>query len=136
MKEGTRITYNDNSLNSLTSTGNLNLFETDFSELLADLDADQKEERSRSSDLLQMYFERLNVYQIKYSRPYKDLPNDNLIDNILWNDIDEKDFAGKYRSILFMKRFMLRAFLKDLKIIDKKTAFLIGYIKSNYETLN
>jgi len=129
------ITFNDNSMTSLISTGNLNLFETDFSELLLDLHTNRKEASERNDELKQMFIERLNVYQLKYSRPYKDLPNDNLIDNILWQDIDEKDFAGNFRGILFMKKFMDIALLKDLKIIEGKITFLNDYIKSNYKNL-
>lgn len=130
--EGAMITYNDNSLKSLISTGNLNLFETNFSELLLDLDKTHKKENDNSKVNSSMYYERLNVYQLKYTKPYEDLPENNLIDNILWKEVDEKDFVSKFRSLLFMKRYKDRALLKNLKSIKKKTTFLIDYIKNNH----
>jgi len=130
------MTYNDNSIKSLVSTGNLNLFETDFSELLLDLDKKHREEGEFSESLSSMYRDRQNEYFLRYTRPYKDLPEDNLIDRILWNDIDEKDFTGKFRGLLFMKRFKDRDLIKGLKVNENKTIILIEYLKNNYESLN
>ena len=133
---GFSITYNDNSLNSLVSTGNLNLFETGFSELLIDLEKAHREEIKLRDNLNSMYSDRLNEYHLKYTRPYNDLPEDNLIDRILWKEIDEKDFTGKFRGNLFMKRFKDRQFLKKLKVNKKKTTFLLNYIRNNFESVH
>ncbi len=135
LTEVSAISFHDNSLKSLISTGNLNLLETDFSELLLELDKTRSEQKEVRNALTSMYNDRINEYQMNYPRPYKDLPQDNLINRILWREIDEKDFTGKFRGLLFLKRYKERELIKDLKVSEEKTTFLINYINNNYESV-
>ena len=132
LTEVSAISFNDKSLKSLISTGDLNLLQTNFSELLLDLDKARSEQKEVRNTLTSMYNDRINEYQMSYPRPYDDLPKDNLIDRILWSEIDEKDFIGKFRGLLFLKRYKEREFIKDLKSSQKQTKFLIEYISNNY----
>jgi len=136
LTEVSAVSFHDNSLNSLISTGNLNLLQTDFSELLLELNKTRSEQKEVRNELTYMYNDRINEYQMSYPRPYKDLPQDNLINRILWRDIDEKDFTGKFRGILFLKRYKERELIKDLKVSEEKTTFLINYINNNYESFH
>jgi hypothetical protein len=136
LTEVSSISFNDNSLKSLISTGSLNLLQTDFSELLLELNKTRSEQKEVRNTLASMYNERINEYHTQYPRPYDDLPEDNLVNRILWTDIDEKDFVGKFRGILLMKRYKEREFLKDLKSSQKQAIFLIDYIDNNYESVN
>ena len=133
LTEVSAISFHDNSLKSLISTGNLNLLKTDFSELLLEHNKSREEQKEVRQGLTTMYNDRINEYQMSYPRPYTDLPQDNLINRILWSDIDEKDFTGKFRGLLFLKRYKERELIKDLKINEEKTTFLINYINTNYE---
>ena len=83
-----------------------------------------------------MYNDRINEYQMKYPRPYEDLPQDNIVDRILWKEIDQKDFTGKFRGLLFLKRYKERELIKDLKVNEEKTNFLIEYIENNLAQTN
>jgi hypothetical protein len=132
LTEVSAISFNDKSLKSLIATGNLNLLQTNFSELLLDLDKSRLEQKEVRNTLTSMYNDRINEYQMSYPRPYEDLPKDNLVDRILWSEIDEKDFVGKFRGLLFLKRYKEREFIKDLKTSQKQTKFLIEYIDNNY----
>lgn len=136
LTEVSAISFHENSLKSLISTGNLNILPTDFSELLLDLDKTRLEQKEVRNELTSMYNDRINEYQMSYPRPYEDLPQDNLINRILWEEIDEKDFAGKFRGILFLKRYKERELIKDLKISEKKTTLLINYIITNYDSID
>jgi hypothetical protein len=127
------ISFHENSLKSLISTGNLNLLPTDFSELLLELDKTRSEQSFDRDALTSMYNDRINEYQMKYPRPYEDLPQDNLIDRVLWEEIDQKDFTGKFRGLIFLKRYKERELIQDLKINEEKTNFLIKYIEENIE---
>ena len=133
LTEVSAISFHDNSLKSLISTGNLNLLQTDFSELLLEHNKVREEQKEVRQGLTAMYNDRINEYQMSYPRPYADLPQDNLINRILWSDIDEKDFTGKFRGLLFLKRYKERELIKDLKINEEKTTFLINYINNNYD---
>jgi len=135
LTEISAISFHDNSLKSLISTGNLNLLSTDFSELLLEHNKLREEQKEVRQGLSSMYNDRINEYQMSYPRPYEDLPQDNLINRILWKDIDEKDFTGKFRGLLFLKRYKERELIKDLKINEEKTTFLIDYINNNYESV-
>ena len=103
--------------------------------LLLDLEKAQREESEWRNAISSMAQDRVNAYHLIYTRPYKDLPEDNLVDRILWNNIDEKDFTGKFRGVLFMKRYRDRELIKRLKVNEKKTSFLIDYIENNYVAL-
>ena len=132
LTEVSAISFNDKSLKNLISTGNLNLLQTNFQELLLDLDKSRLEQKEVRNTLTSMYNDRINEYNMSYPRPYDDLPKDNLVDRILWSDINEKDFVGKFRGLLFLKRYKEREFIKDLKASQKQTEFLIEYIDRNY----
>ena len=132
LTEVSAISFHDNSLKSIISTGNLNLFQTDFSELLLEHNKLREEQKEVRQGLTSMYNDRINEYQMSYPRPYEDLPQDNLINRILWKDIDKKDFTGKFRGLLFLKRYKERELIKDLKINEEKTTFLINYINDNF----
>ncbi len=136
LTEVSAISFHDNSLKSLISTGNLNLLPTDFSELLLEIDKTRSEQKEVRNALTSMYNDRINAYQMSYPRPYDDLPQDNLINRILWKEIDEKDFIGKFRGILFLKRYKERELIKDLKISEKKTTLLINYINTNFGSID
>jgi len=136
LTEVSAISFHDNSLKSLISTGNLNLLPTDFSELLLEHNKSREEQKEVRQGLTAMYSDRINEYQMSYPRPYVDLPQDNLINRILWRDIDEKDFTGKFRGLLFLRRYKERELIKDLKINEEKTTFLINYINNNFESDN
>jgi len=134
LTEVSAISFHDNSFKSLISTGNLNLLKTDFSELLLELDKTRSEQKEVRNALNSMYNDRINEYQMRYPRPYDDLPLDNLINRTLWSDIDEKDFTGKFRGVLFLRRYKERELIKDLKVSEEKTTILINFINDNYKS--
>ena len=136
LTEVSAISFHDNSLKGLISTGNLNLLKTEFSELLLEFDKSRLEQKKVRDELTLMYNDRINEYQMNYPRPYKDLPQDNLINRILWSDLDVKDFTGKFRGILFLKRYKERELIKELKANEKQTTFLINYINDNYKSVD
>lgn len=135
LTDASAFSFHDNSINSLISTGNLNLLKTEFSELLLELNKTRMEQKELRNTLTSMYNDRINVYQMSYPRPYEDLPQDNLINRVLWNDIDEKDFIGKFRGLLFLRRYKERELIKDLKVSEEQTTFLINYINDNYKSI-
>jgi|TARA_R110000737_G_scaffold190463_1_gene212142 hypothetical protein len=70
LTEVSAISFNDKSLKSLIATGNLNLLQTNFSELLLDLDKSRLEQKEVRNTLTSMYNDRINEYQMSYPRPY------------------------------------------------------------------
>ena len=93
-----------------------------------ELDEFHRAEFNDSKPNSETYRAQLATFYRSYSPNYGLHPN-NIIDRIIWTDINEKDFVGKFRAMFFMKIFLTKQFMEHLVILEKKTHEAITYIK-------
>ncbi len=122
------IQYNDNSFKTVVSSGYVDLFDKGVIKRLMELDESHRAEISDTKPSSETYRTQLAAYYRTYSPDYG-MDQSNLIDSIIWVDIDEKDFVGKFRAMLFMKIFITKEFMSHLISIEKKTHNTITFIR-------
>ena len=122
------IQYNDNSFKTVVSSGYTDLFDKGLIKKLMELDESHRAEISDTKPSSETYRTQLATYYRTYSPDYG-MDQSNLIDSIIWTDIDEKDFVGKFRAMLFMKIFITNEFMSHLISIEKKTHNTITFIR-------
>jgi hypothetical protein len=118
--------YNNNTFNTIISSGNIELFDHNLIDELMKLQNDQLDEIKRSKNNLDQY----NYIYINYSTRYPTLPlkkpKDNIVDRLLWSNIDEKDFVGNFVALLHSKELTFKNILKDQRRVkDKSTKILL-----------
>tara|TARA_R110001632_G_scaffold83134_4_gene184234 strand:- start:1577 stop:2335 length:759 start_codon:yes stop_codon:yes gene_type:complete len=118
--------YNNNTFNTIISTGNIELFDRNLIDELMLLQNYQLDEINRSKNNLDQYDIIYSNYSTRYPIIAKDKPKDNIVDRLLWSNIDEKDFVGNFVAILDSKQSTFRnTIMGQREVKDKSKEILL-----------
>ncbi len=118
--------YNNNTFNTIISSGNIEIFDRNLIDELMQLQNYQLEEIKRSKNNLDQYNTTYNNYSTRYPTLPLVKPKDNIVDRLLWSNIDEKDFVGNFVAIINSKQLTFKSTLRDQRIVkDKSTEILL-----------
>jgi len=123
----TRFQYNRNTLNTLIATGNIELFNREFNELLMNLISLQDTQRENSKYLSEIYASKLSRFSDDY--PVSKHHNSNIMD-IIWTNIDEKKYASSFVSLTDIKGFTQYSFIKEIENVKEKTIIILQQINN------
>lgn len=121
----TKFQYNRNTLNTLISSGNINLFPKDFNEMLFSLIAKQDMERGTSDYLSSVYFSKISRFSDDY--PVSRHKNSSIV-KLIWTDINGKTFASGFVSLTDIKGYTHYSFIEGLENVKEYTTELLRYI--------
>lgn len=119
--------YNNNTFNTIISTGNIELFNRELINELMQLQNYQQDEIKRSKNNLAQYDLLSNTYITRYPT-LVERPQNNIVHQLLWNKIDQKDFVGNFVALLDSKRFTFQGTLQGQKQVKNKSIEILNLI--------
>ncbi|WP_223033036.1 DUF6090 family protein [Hanstruepera marina] len=118
----TMNTYNTNTLNILTSTGNIDLFEDFVIQEIMELNRLQEYEISVSNGNRDSYFRNFGNYNENYTDSYG---TNNLLAEQLWSNVDPIKHAPLYINALTIHNHAVTRYISLTKEIITKTEELL-----------
>ncbi len=122
-----RFKYNRNTISTLIASGNIDLFNKEFNEVLMTLISLQDMERENSKFYSEVYTSKISRFSDDY--PVSGRKNSNLY-NSVWIDIDEKKLASRFISLTDIKGFAHYSFIKEIENVKEKTTIMLNQINS------
>lgn len=124
----TRFQYNRNTLNTLISSGNIDLFSSDFNEMLMTLISSQDIARENTRYFAEIYSSKISRYSDEFlvSRHQ----NSNIV-NSIWADTDETKLASSFIGLTDLKAFAHYTFIKEIENVKEETSSILEQLKSN-----
>lgn len=124
----TRFQYNRNTLNTLIASGNIDLFSSDFNEMLMTLISSQDIAQENTRYYAEIYSSKISMYSDKYlvSRHQ----NSNIV-NSIWADIDEDELASSFIGLTDLKAFAHYVFIEEIENVKVETSSILEQLKSN-----
>ena len=99
--------YANNTFKTLISTGNIELLDKELTQKLMDLNNLQEDQLERFYSHMG-YFERIMSDYLQNYPIYNNIPENTIVENILWNNVNEKQLVGSFTSILGLRKFMFK----------------------------
>ncbi|MGM0580565.1 MAG: DUF6090 family protein [Bacteroidota bacterium] len=120
------LSFNQSTYISLTSTGNINLFDGSISELLIELNTSQKSTNKTLEWSAQMYQTYIGEYSINYPMniPGTILKNSPL-NEFIWKNTKDHEFAAKFNGIVGLKLNHQSVVKESMAALLMKTKFLL-----------
>lgn len=122
------IEYSKHTSKRIFSSEDEDLFEHHLIRLLMELDEAHRLQSNETKDNTQGFTNQMSSYYRSYS-PSHGYSKNNIVDKILWTNIDENEFVGKFRGMLFMKLQMVQESSDQLEIVKAKTKKTISYLE-------
>ncbi|WP_242157082.1 DUF6090 family protein [Aestuariivivens sediminis] len=121
--------YNNNTFNTIISSGNIELFNRKLIDELMQLQNIQLDEINRSKNNLNQYDLLYSNYSTRYPTLSNSSYKNNFVEHLLWNNIDEKDFIGNFVALLENKKFTFEETLGDQREVNEKSAEILLLIE-------
>jgi hypothetical protein len=130
---GLRIlnTYNNNTFNILTSSGNIDLFEENEIQKIMELNRLQNVEMGVSNANKETYFSIYTNYLQRYASSSSETSEN--ITNEIWDNIDAKEHASIYINAINVQLHTVSRYIELTKNVLTKTEELIEILKSSTE---
>ena len=117
--------YSNNTFNTIISSGNIELLDRELIENLMELNSLQKDQLKRFQSNLDSYLDVVVEYSKSFPIENSNAPENNIIDKILWSDINEKKFVGNFTTALSLRKFTFDNTIRGhLKVKDKSIEVL------------
>jgi hypothetical protein len=117
-----RFKYNRNTLNTLISSGNIDLFSQEINQMLMNLVSSQDLERENSNFFSQVYMNKISRFSDEF--PVSGHVNSNIFDSI-WRNADKKRLASGFISLTDIKGYAHRSLIKEAQIIKEQTTAIL-----------
>lgn len=124
----TRFKYNRNTINTLIASGNIDLFDREFNEMLMALISLQDTERENSKWYSEVYTDKVSRFSDDY--PVSGRVNSNLF-NSVWTDLDDKKLASRFISLTDIKGFAHYKFINEIINVKYQTTSVLQQINDN-----
>jgi len=122
-----RFQYNRNTINTLIASGNIDLFNRDFNEMLMTLISQQDFERENSKSYSEIYSSKISRFSDNY--PVSGHQNSNLI-NSIWTNLDEKKFTSSFISLTDIKGFAHYSFINEIENVKERTTIILKQLNN------
>jgi len=124
-------TYNNNTFNILTSSGNIDLFEENEIQKIMELNRLQNVQMSVSDANRETYFNIYTNYLQRYASSSSERSEN--ITNEIWDNIDPKEHASIYINGIDVQLHTVSRYIELTKNVLTKTEELIEILKSSTE---
>ena len=115
--------YSNNTFNTIISSGNINLLNKDLIDKLMDLNSIQEDQLKRFDSNLDTY-KNVSTYYAQHFT-YSNGPTGNIVDEILWNNVNEKVLVSSLSNSLTQRKFMFDNTIKGhLRVKEKSREIL------------
>lgn len=123
-----RFKYNRNTINTLISSGNIDLFSQDFNKIIMELISTQDIERENSKFYAEVYTDKISRFSDDF--PVSGRQNSKIF-NSVWDNVDENEIASRFISLTDIKGFSHYTFIENIIKVKEQTSAVIQYIKSS-----
>lgn len=115
--------YANNTFKTIISSGNIDLLNKDLIDKLMDLNSMQEDQLKRFDSNLDTY-KNVSIYYAQHFTSSKG-PIGNIVDEILWNDVNEKVLVSSVTNSLTQRKFMFNNTIRGhLKVKEKSQEIL------------
>ena len=119
--------YANNTFNTIISSGNINLLNKDLIDKLMDLNSMQEDQLKRFDSNLDTY-KNISIYYEQHFT-YSSGPTGNIVDEILWNNVNEKVLVSSLTNSLTQRKFMFDNTIRGHLRIKEKSREILELIK-------
>ncbi len=119
--------YANNTFKTLISTGNIELLDKELTQKLMDLNSQQLDQLERFYSHMG-YFERIMSDYLQDYPIYSDIPENSIVEKILWEDVNEKELVGSFTSILGLRKFMFENSISGHLKVKEQSAEVLNLI--------
>jgi hypothetical protein len=123
--------YSNNTFNTIISSGNIELLDKDLVDKLMDLNSLQLDQLKRFDSNLDAYTDLVSYYLQHFPRSKG--PEGNIVDAILWNNVDEKILVSSLTNTLYQRKFMFRNTIRGHLRVKEKSREILELIESLLE---
>ena len=109
--------FNNNTFETLITSGDLSLLDTDVKDLLLTLDSEQKKIIKKVEALAKIYGDKLGRYSDSYPVPARSREIRTELEKGIWQQLDKQDFLPRFINLLDLSTFMSYTYLENLKEI-------------------
>ncbi len=121
--------YNNNTFNTIISSGNIELFNRDLINELMLLQNYQQDEINRSKNNLDQYDLISNTYLTRYPNLFNKRSKNNYVEQLLWHNIDEVYFVGNFVALLESKNSTFESTLNNQNSLKNKSIEILVLIE-------
>ncbi|PWI29723.1 hypothetical protein DI383_10935 [Flavobacteriaceae bacterium LYZ1037] len=121
--------YSNNTFNTIISSGNIELLDRELIEKLMELNSLQTDQLKRFQSNLNSYLDVVSNYSKSFPVVNSNAPENNIIDSILWNNINEKEFVGNFTTVLKLREFTFDNTIKGHLKVKEKTIETLNLIE-------
>jgi hypothetical protein len=125
-----RFKYNRNTINTLISSGNIDLFSQDFNKIIMELISAQDIERENSKFYTDVYTDKISRFSDDF--PVSGRQNSKIF-NSVWDNVDENEIASRFISLTDIKGFAHYTFIENIIKVKEQTSAVIKYLKQQSE---
>jgi hypothetical protein len=119
--------YANNTFNTIISSGNINLLNKDLIDKLMDLNSMQEDQLKRFDSNLDTY-KNISIFYTQHFT-YSKGPTGNIVDEILWNDVNEKVLVSSLTNSLIQRKFMFENTISGHFKIKEKSQDILELIE-------
>ena len=119
--------YANNTFKTIISSGNINLLNKDLIDKLMDLNSMQEDQLKRFDSNLDTY-KNVSFYYAQHFTSSKG-PMGNIVDEILWNDVNEKVLVSSLTNSLKQRKFMFNNTIHGHLRVKKKSQEILKLIE-------
>ena len=124
--------YANNTFNTIISSGNIELFDKELVEMLMDLNSLQIDQLERFDSHIDYYQNIMSDFMASFPI-YSEVTKNDLVDRIIWNDINEKELIGKFTAGLGIRLFMFKNTVSGHLRVKEKSVEIINFIENDFE---
>ena len=122
-----RFKYNRNTLSTLISSGNIDLFSKEINQMLMNLVSSQDLERENSNFFSQVYTNKISRFSDDF--PVSGHVNSNIF-NSIWRNADRKKLASSFISLTDIKGYAHNSLIMEAETLIDQTTMILARLKS------
>lgn len=124
----TILDFNNNTFETLISSGDFSILNPSTKDALLILDSEQKKTIESISFLRNVYANKLGRYSDSYPVPVRNKKEKTSLEKSIWQQLDKQDFTSRFVSILDLSSFMSFNNIEGLKALKIHTTDILENI--------
>jgi hypothetical protein len=124
--------YANNTFNTIISSGNIELLDKELVDKLMDLNGLQIDQLERFYSHIDYYQNIMSDYMASFPI-YSEVTKNDLVDRVIWNDINEKELIGKFTAGLGVRLFMFKNTISGHLRVKEKSIEIISFIENTFK---
>ncbi|WP_235299578.1 DUF6090 family protein [Portibacter marinus] len=122
--------YANNTFNTIISSGNIELLDKELVEKLMDLNSLQIDQLERFRSNIEYYQSVMSMHMVHFPINVE-VHEGDIIDQILWDNLDPKELVGTFVAALGVRKFMFENTTAAHTRIKEKSIEIINFIEEH-----